>query len=78
MGKRYTQLSIDVTTALLEAGGALDVTARVKRFVAKAFRVRRRRHFVAPWMPDGVLDAEGGNERTIDLRIRVPPLDNGH
>lgn len=73
VAKKYAQLSIDVTTALLDAGGVVDVTARVKRFVTKAFRVRRRRRFVAPWMPGGVLDAAGGTGQTADLRIFLSP-----
>ncbi len=70
VAKKYAQLSIDVTTALVDAGGVVDVTARVRRFVTRAFRVRRRRHFVASWMPGGVLDAVGGGSgRTADLRV---------
>jgi hypothetical protein len=73
VAKKYAQLSIDVTTALLGAGGVVDVTARVKRFVKKAFGSGRRRHFVALWMPGDVLDAEGGTNRTADLRVFLSP-----
>jgi hypothetical protein len=70
---KYAQLSIDITTELLDSRGVVDVTVRVKRFIAKAFGTRRRRRFAATWMPEGLLDVEGGAERSESLRVFLSP-----